>query len=266
MPENDLFPLDPDFVLAERLDPGVLRQLAASGRDLQRLLKAPQRLFQLHFRRRSTDEVEQIRDWHARFQHDYFRFNHKTYSNNAGAYLARHFPVIFVEEPQYELALNEAWNIEVSLLEAVGRELPTANYPDPAAGHPSFFLEEDHATLAKALSGSWTIAAQANAHAAQERTNSNLNTTDAFQFLYAGYGFRLWARKDTNLGILKVLLDEADLGNLDLYAAAPAASAALLTKTDVPLGIHRVKLLATNTKHASSSANTIVADAIEAIP
>ena len=266
MPENDLFPLDPDFVLSERLDPGVLRQRAASGRELQRFRKAPQRLFELRFRRRSTDEADQVRDWYARFQQDFFRFNHKVYVNNAGTYLARHFPVVFASEPEYELASNDGWNIGVELLEAVGRPLPTANYPSPTDGHLSFFIEEDDAARAKALTGSWAIAAQANAHAGQEATNSNLNTTDAFQFLYAGYGFRLWARKASDLGILTVLLDETDLGNVDLYAASSAASAALLTKTDIPLGIHRVKILATNTKNASSSAKTIVADTIEVIP
>jgi len=265
--ENDLFPLDPDFVLTERLDPGVLRQRAASGRELQRFLKAPQRLFELHFRRRSTDEVEQIRDWYARFQADFFNWVHKTYANNSGTYLARRFPVLFAAEPECELVGHESWNIGLQLLEAVGRPVATGAYPDPAAGHASFFIEEDDG-LAQAVSGSWPIAANANAHGtpAQDATNANTNTTDKFRFTYAGYGFRLWARKASNLGILRVLVDETDLGAVDLYAASPAAAAALLTKADLPLGIHRVDVKATNTKNASSSANTIVADAIEAIP
>ncbi len=267
MPENDLFPLDPDYAVAETIQGGALRQAAQSGFDIQRLLRPSQRLFRLAFRMRSTDEAEQVRDWYARFQRDFFRFQHKVYVNNAGVYLIRHFPVVFASEPEYELEHNDTWNIEVQLGEAVGRPLPTANYPDPAAGHPSFFIEEDNG-LAQAITGSWPIAAQANAHAtpAQEATNTNLNTTDKFRFLYAGYGFRLWARKDANLGILRVLVDETDLGTVDLYAAAPAASAALLAKLDLPLGIHRVDVKATNTKNVNSSANTIVADAIEAIP
>lgn len=265
MAENDLFPLDPDYAVAETLQGGVLRQAAASGHDLQRLVRPPQRRFELEFRRRATDEAEQLRDWYARFQVDFFNWLHKTYTNNAGTFLARRFPVVFAAEPEFELVGHEAWNIRVSLLEAVGRPLATGTYPDPAAGHPSFFLEED-GDFAVALAGSWPIAAQANAHGGQEASNGNTNTTDAFQFLYAGYGFRLWARKASDLGILRVLVDETDLGTVDLYAAAPAASAALLTKLDLPLGLHRVKLKATNTKNAAASANTIVADAIEVMP
>lgn len=265
MPENDLFPLDPDYTVVEVIDPGVLRQLAASGRDLQRFVKPPQRRFDLSFLGRPTDEAEQVRDWYARFQRDFFRFNHKVYINNAGVYLARHFPVIFASEPEFELATNEAWSIQVALLEAVGRKLPTANYPDPVAGHPSFKVEEDNVD-SKALVGTWTLVSEANASGGQERTNPNTNTTDAFQFLYAGYGFRFWARKASNLGIFQVLFGEVSLGNVDLYNATPVAAAALLTKLDVPLGIHRVKILATNTKNAASSANTIVADAIEVMP
>jgi hypothetical protein len=267
MAENDLLPLDPDYAVAEALQPGVLRQQAQSGLTLQRLLHPSQRLFRLGFRGRSTDEAEQIRDWYARFQHDFFRFQHKVYTHNAGSYLARHFPVIFAAEPEYELAHNDTWNIEVELLEAIGQPLPTANYPDPAAGHPSFFIEEDN-VLAQAVVGSWPIAANANAHGtpAQDATNTNTNTTDKFRFLYSGYGFRVWARKGPNLGILKVLVDEVDLGNVDLYNASVQASAALLTKSDLPLGIHRVDIKATNTKNAAATGQTIVADAIEVIP
>ena len=76
----------------------------------------------------------------------------------------------------------------------------------------------------------------------------------------------MWARKDTDLGIVKVLLDDVDLGNVDLYAAAAVDSAPLLTRLDVPLGLHTVKLRATNTRNGSSSANTIAADAIEFMP
>jgi len=265
MPESDIFPLDPDYPVEVVTLPGTLLQEAESGRALARLVRPDRRLFRLALRARSTDDIEQLRDWYARFRAGYFVFEHKVWVNNAGAFLTRRFPVRFAQPLQEELFAPHAYNGPVELLEQVGEQLQTTDYPDPAAGHPSFFLEEDDA-LAKALLGSWTIAAQANAHGTQEATNPNTNTTDAFQFLYAGYGFRLWARKDSNLGILRVLLDEADLGTVDLYAAAPAAAASLLAKLDVPLGLHRVKILATNTKNASSSANTIVADAIEVIP
>lgn len=92
------------------------------------------------------------------------------------------------------------------------------------------------------------------------------HTTDAFVFLYAGYGFRLKGRKGPALGIYQVLLDEVSLGNVDLYNAGDTGPVVLLTKLDVPLGLHRVKIKATNTKNALSTANTITADAVEILP
>jgi alpha-L-fucosidase 2 len=261
MGASDILPVDPDYTLPEQVVGGAVRSVADSGRVYQRLKKAPQRLFELEFFRRATDEAEQIRDWYARFKSDYFIFRHKVYINNAGTYLQRDFPVTFAQEPDYELVGNEAWDIRVRLLEAVGAALST--YPDPAAGHPTHFLEE---TAGFAVAGTWTSGANADASGGNEKTNANANTTDKFRWLYSGYGFRLRGRKASNLGIGQVLLDGVSLGNVDFYAASPTAHAPLLTKTDVVLGLHVVELKATNTKNASSSANTIPADAIEVIP
>ena len=62
---------------------------------------------------------------------------------------------------------------------------------------------------------------------------------------------------------MEVLLDGASLGTLDLYNSADVFSQPVLAKLDVPLGLHTLKLRATNTRNASSSANAIPADALE---
>ncbi len=166
----------------------------------------------------------------------------------------------FFGQPRFDLLAHEAWDMQVVLVDRVGSSL--FQYPDPLAGHESVFLEESEGL---ALAGTWTTAAHANAHAANEASNPNTNTTDAFQWAYAGYGFRLWARRDADLGILEVLLDGASLGTLDLYAASPTVVQPLFVKLDVPLGLHTVQLRATNSRNAGSSANTILADALEVL-
>lgn len=88
-------------------------------------------------------------------------------------------------------------------------------------------------------------------------------TADAAEWLYFGYGFRLWAPKGPDMGIMQVFLDGVSQGNVDLYAAAAAASAVVLTLQSVVLGQHRVKLQPTNTKNASSTNFVVTADAIE---
>ncbi len=87
--------------------------------------------------------------------------------------------------------------------------------------------------------------------------------TDAAEWLYFGYGFRLWSYKGPEMGIVQVFLDGVSLGTVDLYSAAATVSAVVLTTQSVSLGQHRVKLQPTNTKNAASSAFNVNADAIE---
>lgn len=264
MAETDVFPLQVDYGLREDWTQYIVRQAAQSGKRFQRLVRPPQRIFSLPFRKRPTDDVEALRDWKRRFEAAFFRFDHKVYINNAGTYLVRSFPVEWLSDTlPNELSGNEAYDFEVQLLEAVGRALPTPNYPDPTTGHPSVFQEETETTKEQ---GTWTVTPHADARGGQEKQNANTNTTDFILYIYAGYGFRLVSRKGPALGIYEVRLDDTSLGNVDLFAASATAFAAVFTKLDVPLGLHRVKLKATNTKNVSSTGNTIVADALEYLP
>jgi len=262
MAENDIFPLEPDYSVVTRWTDGVARAVADSGRSFERLKRAPQRLFELDFRARPTSELTQLLAWWRRFERDFFIFEHKVHSLNAEqtAHLGRFFAVVFAGPPEYELVGNEAHDVRLRLVEAVGR--PLNSYPDPVAGHESVFLEEDKGSV---TAGVWTQTTQAAAHGGAERTNTNLNTTDAFQWVYAGYGFRLWSRRAADFGIVEVLLDGVSLGNLDLYSASAQVAQPLFAKLDVPLGLHTLKLKATNTINIASSGATILADALETL-
>lgn len=266
MAETDTFPLDPDFDIEHDESDGVVRQIAEGGRSIQWQQRPAVRTFTLPFKDRSTDDVETLRDWKRRFAASFFALNHKTWVNNAGTYLARKFPVEWLDDtlPQ-RMTFNDTYDFQIRLREGVGRALPAGAYPDPTAGHPSFFREEND-TEGAVLSGTWTQAANANAHGGAEKTNTNLNTTDAFQWFYVGYGFGLWFRKGPDLGIFQLFLDGVSLGNVDLYAAGASAAARNYTKYDVALGLHLVKLVGTNTKNAGSTAKTIIADALEVLP
>lgn len=261
MAATDIFPLDPDYALAQPWASGIIEAAALSGRRLARQSVRPaRRMFTLGFRQRSTKDRLLLEDWFRRFERDFFNLQHKVWAlaPGGGSYLERYFAAEFAGPPRIELVSNDAYDMEVTLVEAVGRALYA--YPDPEAGHPSAFQEE---TDAGKTQGTWTAAADATAHGGNEKSNLNTNTTDYVLWVYAGYGFRLWARKAAGLGIFEVLLDDASLGNVDLYAATPAASQAVFTKLDVVLGVHRVKLRAKNTKNASATGQVILADALE---
>ncbi|MFQ5817980.1 MAG: hypothetical protein ACE5H2_08505 [Terriglobia bacterium] len=259
MAATDLFPLEADYALAQPWSAGIVRAVAESGRQLARLKRAPQRVFRLVFRQRPTSEKLQLEDWYRRFERDFFNWRHAVWQVKPdGSYLERYFAVEFAGPPQIELVANEAHDMEVALVEAVGRALFA--YPDPAMGHPAAFQEEDATSKTQ---GTWSLVADATAHGGNEKQNTNLNTTDFALWVYAGYGFRLWARNGPDLGIFEVLLDDTSLGNVDLYAAAAAGAQPVFTKLDVPLGVHRIKLRATNTKNAAATGQIILADALE---
>ncbi len=268
MAETDTFPLDPDYEPEFDESDGVVRQRAEGGRAIQWQQRPAVRTFTLAFKERSTDEVEQLRDWKRRFAASFFIFHHKTWVNNAGVYLARKFPVEWLDDslPQ-RMTFNDVYDFQIRLIEAVGRAYPAGLYPDPAAGHPSFFEEETHAN-AKAAVGVWTFGSDGNCHGGGNAYNSNLNTIDFFTWVYAGCGFRFWNLKMNNRGIGELFLDGVSLGTIDQYAASTIPSAVLLSKLDVALGLHVVKYKATNTKNASnvSGSQYIDADAIEVLP
>ncbi len=405
MAETDLFPdIGWDYPLDIPVDPGTLRQKAGDGSVQSRIQRPDLRLFELVRRSATTDQREQIEAFHRRLQADFFRFDHKVWVNDGGTLRPRSFPVMFAGPPQIGLAHNDTWPISVTLIEAVGKALPTtelavngtfdtdianwntnlngsaggtftwdagtfkflqgtnsvwmlaaqavslvqgrtyqfvaeragvssggrayagvattseatvgipdvvsvpwdgtriekqsaafvapstgtfylklregspkarfskfdnisllevSNYPDPNLGHPSFFIEETEGVV---IAGTWTEQTNGNAHGGTWKFNAGTVTTEAFQWLYGGYGFRLWFPKAASWGIVQVFLDEVSLGTVDLYNATTLASAALFTKLDVPLGLHRVKLQPTNTKNAASTDFIVVADAIEVMP
>ena len=270
MAETDLFPdIGWDYPLDVPSIDGVLRQKAGDGSIQSRIQRPDVRLFELVRRDATTDQREQIEAFHRRLQAGFFRFDHIAWVDDAGTLRTRSFPVVFAGPPEVGLARNQSWPISVTLIEAVGKPLPAGNYPDPTLGFPSFLIEEDDPQRAVALRGTWTPAADADASAGNHKTNPGTSSganADAFQFIYAGYGFRIHSIKDSNLGIYELFLDETSLGNIDLFNATKLAAAAIFTKLDVNLGIHRLELRSTNTRNAGSTANTIIADAIEIMP
>lgn len=250
------------YGMEENVLSGVVESVAESGRVYGRRKRADQRAWRSTYRL-TTEQLQQLRDFYQRFRGpgQYFLWARPVWFSNSGALTDRAFGVHWAAPPAVVAQHHENYDVEISLIEAVGVSL--ASYPDPAAGHPSHFQEE---TAGFAVSGTWTPASHSNAHGGTEATNPNTNTSDRFRFVYSGYGFRLWSRKDSDLGIVEVLLDGVSLTTVDLYSATALASAVCFTKLDAPLGLHVVELKATNTKNASSSANTIIADAIEVIP
>jgi hypothetical protein len=261
MPVNDTFPLEiGDYGFQRSPLPTVVISEADSGRRAVRLKRAPRLLHRITMKNRPTSDRLLLEQFYRQFERGWFSLHDPIAIKTTDDMLERFYSVEFQMPPQYQIDGFETWQISCELVDKVGVAL--FQYPDPDAGHPSTFLEED-SDLLTVVAGTWTAAAQALAHAESERTNVNTNTTDAVTWSYGGYGFRVWSRTGPGLGKLGLYLDGALLTTLDLYAAADTAAQAVFTKLDVPLGLHVVQLSATNTKNASATGQVIVADALE---
>ncbi|MGO8759366.1 MAG: hypothetical protein ACLQG3_14700 [Terracidiphilus sp.] len=117
--------------------------------------------------------------------------------------------------------------------------------------------------MAAAVSGTWTLGANALAKSEYLFTDAGTVTTDQCSYVYAGYGFQFWAPTGPACGQATVLLDGTAVGTIDFYSAAAAASSMLLQVQNVSLGIHTVSLLPLNTKNAASSGMTVWWDALK---
>lgn len=203
--------------------------------------------------------ADALRQWHQQYRNGFFSLHHV----EKNRYLSGRFREMQIVQEGYE-----QWNVSALFMELPG--VAMFAYPSDWTNDAIFLEERDDfgSDIAK-YTGTWTFAANANAHGGSEATNTNTNTTDAAEVLYLGYGFRFYARKASNLGILELSCTALDgtvelAGtNIDLYNASGLAAAVLNTQTNFKLGWHRVKVKATNTKNPSSSANTIIFDALE---
>lgn len=93
-------------------------------------------------------------------------------------------------------------------------------------------------------------------------TFGNLGT-ELIEWLYLGYGFRLWSQTGPDMGKLNVFVDGVNTTQIDLYSASRVASAPVYTNANLPLGEHRIGLGAAGTKNASSTGFIVCADALE---
>lgn len=96
-------------------------------------------------------------------------------------------------------------------------------------------------------------------------------TNDTIEWLYFGYGFRLYSPKDSNQGKLEISHKPqatgvwAVLATIDLYAAATVASDVVFTAANLNLDLHRIKLRVTGTKNVASTGFLCYGDAIEVL-
>ncbi len=252
---------NPDWPYSETI-PDLFSQFQpANARPWSRRTLALGRVFDLTWNRRSQAVADYLRQFEAKTRFGRFVFYDIPRD--------RYFSGRFAAPPAINPVGNQQVNIKAQFVEMMGVDLPAwpSNWDRDA-----IFLEErdiDTNDLLK-KTGTWTLDATAGHHGSgggAARAYRSNTPGEYCEWLYFGYGFRLWSMKDSMLGKVKISLDGGLLETVDLYSAAPVASAAVgpsgTLATNINLGIHRVKIEVDATKNAASSDYRIYADAIE---
>ncbi len=235
---------------------------ADSGKVIARNARVRGRIFDLTWERVPLATMHSILQWEEQYQLGFFTFVEWERTR----YYSGHFaaPLSYVPEG------NEAWTIRGQFKELPGKPMNT--YPSNWS-RDAIFLEErdDNGDDLIKQTGTWTYGSgDANSHGGARHTYPNADTTGKAEWVYAGYGCRIWGKKANDLGIFNARVTRVRDGTVmagptavDQYNSSTLASAALFTSASQALDRYRVAIEATNTKNASSSAKTITADAIE---
>ena len=267
--------LNPDYGYTEGL-PEIRQFLQSqSGAAYSRLAGGRGHVYTLIWANRDKATMHALRQWERQYANDFFTFvdweRTRYYSGRfapGSAAAAQQLGGAVGASLEFSPAGNERWNIRGTFMELPGLAL----YTSPINWTRDAIILQERDGFGRdrfKQTGTWTYGSNAFAYLGNELTNANANTTDVAEMLVFGYAIRIWARRDSNLGKLEGKLIRVSDGtvlassvDVDLYSASPVA-AAVYAPGNYPLNFYRVQIKATNTKNASSSAKTIVADAIE---
>jgi hypothetical protein len=244
---------NPSFGYREKLPEMRSIFQARSGQRSTRRIPIRGRSFDLSWSKRSFATYRALKQWEAQYEIGYFTL--------ADWEMGRYYSGVFDGPLDYSPAGNNQWNIAGTFVELPG--LGMFQYPS-AWGTDSIFINETDdlgTTLVKLTGAGW--ATFANAVNLGGLAFISLTLNDTAEWIYYGYGFRLWSLKNVDCGIVEVSLDGVVLGTVDLYSAVTQNAAAVFTQQSVVLGQHRVKLRVTGTKNAASTNFYCSADAIE---
>jgi hypothetical protein len=243
----------PDYGYVEQLPPEILA--AAQMQDgalYTRRANARGRIIDLVWNARLQADCDRIRQWEAQYEQGFFTY--------ADYERTRYYSGKFASPLQYSPAGFNKWNVKGQFVELPGRAM--YQYPTNWA-RDAIMLDDtdDFGNVRWKFTGAWGQYSGVEPFGGSDYFVNVTNSSA--EMIYFGYGFRVWARKQGNLGQMSISLDGTLLTTVDLYNAAAIAAAVVYTNANVSLGFHRVKLACAGTKNAGSSDFYVIADAIQ---
>jgi hypothetical protein len=251
---NSVSTFNPDYGWSEGLPQMNSGFQAKSGKVYARQLLARGRTYDLAWTNRTKTDADALRQWEAQYRNDFFSYQDLE--------RARYFSGRFTGPLSIKPIDNNKWNIQGQFVEIPG--LPMYQYP-AAWGFDSIFIEETDGfgnDLIK-KTGIWTFDVQARHHNGAAYITTRNTGAGFAEWIYFGYGLRVWAAKASNYGEVDIYVDGTLKTTIDLYSAVTTIAQPIYTLANVNLGFHRVKLAVNAAHNGASSDFYIPADAIE---
>ena len=251
--------LNPDWGYSEGLPETRAQWQARSGKLYSRREMGRGRVYDLAWNNRDLATKHTLQQWAQQYENDFFTL--------ADWERGRYFSGRFEGPLAFSPSGNQQYNVRGKFVELPG--LAMYGYPS-AWTRDAIFIEERNGLgedLLK-LTGAWTYVLSASDHGGAAYQSSTTNNTA--EWVYFGYGCRVWALKEAHRGIMEVTVTRLRDGtivagptNVDTYSAVGLDSSPLFTAQNLAFDSYRVKLRVTGTKNASSLDFILDADALE---
>lgn len=271
MPQTDILnptpthPLNPDYGFQKKRPLTHLNAKANQGPPYFREITDVGHQFVLSWNDKLAIHARELKRYYEQYRDGFF-----TLIDHEGG--GRHYVGRFSQPVEPVPTSHNHWSVQQVVFEEVPLA-PMIIYPGDW-NHDAiwrFLLNDFGDRMVAAVSGTWTLAADAQAKSGNHFSNGGTITTDQASFSYVGYGFQFWAPTGPAGGQASVLLQTMNVsgsvptavGTVDFYSATAAPSSMLLQVQNVPLGMHIVTLQPLNAKDAASSGATVMWDALK---
>ncbi len=220
---------------------------AVGGVPYTREMQNTGHAFTLSWLGRTWECVQRLKWYYEQYEDGFFTI--VDYDGGGRNYVGR-----FTTEVSPVATANGKWDVQNVTFEEIPG-CPMIQYPtDWEKDAITKYVSNDFGDQKLATSGAWAQAHHAFRPLAWTMDNLVCIAGEWAQYEYRGYGFRLQMLKGPTFGIVDVYLDGVNVATIDLYAAQELDPLIVLTQEEVPLNIHRVKVICTGNKNDASSA------------
>ncbi|ACO34618.1 MULTISPECIES: hypothetical protein [Acidobacterium] len=248
--------MSPDYGFGNNRVSTVATLQAVSGRPYDRQVGVRGHSFTFTWSNRSYQCAQRIRQFFEQHERGYF-----TIIDQDGG--GRHYVGRFTGQLQISPVGNDMWTVSgLQFVEIPGA--PMLQYPSDWDNDSVWELPIDDAGDQQlAIQGNWTqtqhpVVSNGVQVERYSFDNPGTNAVDWAQYEYRGYGFQLQLLCGPAQGQADVYLDGTLLQTVDCYLeTASAVPQTVLTKVNVPLDLHRVKVITKNAKNAASTAPAV---------